>query len=709
MVKPNQTDQAGKTILSVLLEQGLLDSTKTTNISQKDNETIAKYLLKNKLADQETIAKAYSVLYNFPFVHLVGKNISREALAWIPEELAQKFKIIPYNLIEKQGSLPILEIAVAEPGNLVKISRDFLENLKTEKGVDIRLAITTEADFEKALESYHNPAPAPATQSPAALPWISLQAVKIPKSIIEKIPEDIARKNKIVVFAVPQAGQIKVALINPQDPEVQKIIDFIRKNNQIEVEEYRTSPEDLEQALAQYKVQEKSPEPLKSTSPFELSQALPKPDSQTQPAPDKEETEETSVYEEKDLDKFLGQPVNTINKLADVYRQGNIPKMLAATIYLATLKKASDIHIEAGDKKLRVRYRIDGILRDIIYLPLSFQAPVASRVKILAKLKIDEHRIPQDGRFDVTLQKKEIDIRVSTFPTVRGEKAVMRLLDKSSGLISLENLGLQGKAFEQLSRNIIKPHGIIISCGPTGSGKTTTLYAIIKKVSTTKVNIITLEDPVEYEIPGINQCQVIPKIGFSFAEGLRSVLRQDPNIIMVGEIRDAETASMATHAALTGHLVLTTLHTNDAASALPRLINMGIEAFLITSSINCIVAQRLARKICPKCKVKDSVPEKTLIEIKNELANLHINKPLVFYKGKGCSECQEGYQGRVGIFEVLSMSDNIEDLAIKKRPATEIKAQAVKEGMITMKQDGILKALQAVTSITEILRVTSGD
>lgn len=354
--------------------------------------------------------------------------------------------------------------------------------------------------------------------------------------------------------------------------------------------------------------------------------------------------------EESNLDKFLTKPVNSVDDLIQIIKGGMIPEIVAAVVSLGVGLEVSDIHIEAEQENMRIRYRIDGILRDIVKVPLSLHAPLVSRIKILSKLKIDEQRIPQDGRFDVVVRKHEIDLRISTLPTVHGEKVVMRILDKSAGMLSLEELGVTGRGFDLLVKNISKPFGIVLATWPTGSGKSTTLYAVLQRISTPAVNVITLEDPVEYEISGINQTQVKPQIGFTFAEGLRSVLRQDPNIIMVGEIRDLETASMATHAALTGHLVLSTLHTNDAAGALPRLINMGVEPFLITSSVNCIMAQRLVRKICSHCKEEEQLPAPLVEDIGKELAKIKDAKmgevdakTFKFYRGKGCSACTNGY------------------------------------------------------------------
>src|SRR3989344_7075644 len=383
-------------------------------------------------------------------------------------------------------------------------------------------------------------------------------------------------------------------------------------------------------------------------------------------------------------------------------------------LFLGIRMKASDVHIEAQDNMVRVRFRIDVILHDVIRVPGFLLAPLTSRIKILSKMKIDEQRIPQDGRFDVVIDHRQVDFRVSTLPTVHGEKVVMRLLDKSSGVLTLEQLGVTGSNFDNLIANINKPYGVILSTGPTGSGKSTTLYAILSRISKPVVNIITLEDPVEYELSGINQSQVKPQIGFTFAEGLRSVLRQDPNVIMVGEIGDLETAAMATHAALTGPLVLSTLPTNDAAGALPRLINMGVEPFLITSSLNAVVGQRLVRKVCDKCREKATIPHTLLETIKRELATLpsgqmkNINlEQLIFYHGRGCSECNNGYSGRLGIFEVLQMSSKVEELAVRKAPTSEIKKAAIANGMITMIQDGLLKALKGITTVDEVMRVTT--
>ncbi|MFA4930421.1 MAG: type II/IV secretion system protein [Patescibacteria group bacterium] len=421
--------------------------------------------------------------------------------------------------------------------------------------------------------------------------------------------------------------------------------------------------------------------------------------------------------EQKSWLNLLKQKVESVDELKKIINTRDIPRIVAAFVNYAIYTKASDIHIEAMTDKIRVRYRIDGVLQEIMEIDKSLQPALVSRIKILALLKIDEHRIPQDGQFRVTFEGRMVDLRISTLPTVHGEKVVIRILDVSSGRLTLDQLGLQGVNKQKVEKNIHRSNGMILSTGPTGSGKSTTLFSILGMVSVPGVNVITLEDPVEYHIPGVNQVQIKPDIDFTFARGLRSILRQDPNIIMVGEIRDGETAELAVHASLTGHLVLSTLHTNDAPSAVPRLIDMGIEPFLITSSLVLVMAQRLTRRICDHCKQEVKISEEKVKQIKEELKHVppeHFQllgidmTNMKFYKGLGCDYCQDtGYKGRVAIFEVMEMSETIQDLAIAKSSGIDIFAQAVKEGMITMREDGFVKALQGMTTLDEVYRVTT--
>jgi len=376
---------------------------------------------------------------------------------------------------------------------------------------------------------------------------------------------------------------------------------------------------------------------------------------------------------------------------------------------------------------VRVRYRIDGILHDTMTLPKQVMAGIVARIKVLSNLKLDEHRIPQDGRFKIEEDGKKISFRVSILPVFDGEKIVMRVLNESSKGLTLESMGLWGLSLERVHQAIKKPNGMILVTGPTGSGKTTTLYTVIDIINTPEVNISTIEDPVEYRMPRINQTQVKPEVGMTFAKGLRALLRQDPDIIMVGEIRDGETMQIAINAAMTGHLVLSTLHTNSAAAAIPRMLDMKAEPFLIASTVKVVIAQRLVRKVCPDCAQKEKLTDaqiknlekfidleeiKTILkkyesrEVK-DILNIKSFKEASFLKGKGCSHCNgQGYKGRVGIFEVLEVSETIQGMIGSKATADEIEAQAKKEGMLTMFQDGMVKVLKGVTTLEEVLRVT---
>ena len=388
-------------------------------------------------------------------------------------------------------------------------------------------------------------------------------------------------------------------------------------------------------------------------------------------------------------------------------REEKVAQIVSQILDFAIKSRASDVHIEPQERSTRVRYRIDGILQEKLTIPHELHDSLISRIKILGGMKIDERRIPQDGRFNFKGQEEEVDLRISSLPTTWGEKIVMRLLKKSGGVPDLPELGLRGTGLKNLQEAILRPHGIILICGPTGSGKTTTLYSVISKLNTPKVNIVTLEDPIEYKIPGVNQVQINPAVGLTFADGLKSFLRQDPNIILVGEIRDRETADLAIQASLTGHLVFSTLHTNDASGALPRLLDMGAEPYLLASSITCIVAQRVVRKIHDDCKVAYAPEPKIVEDMKSELGSLWQPAGEVkLYKGKGDPECgNSGYFGRVGIFEVIPITEKISRLILERSSAADINKQAREEGMITLKQDGYLKVAEGITTVEEVIRV----
>jgi len=388
-------------------------------------------------------------------------------------------------------------------------------------------------------------------------------------------------------------------------------------------------------------------------------------------------------------------------------REEKIAQIVSQILDFAIKSRASDIHIEPAESSTRVRYRIDGILQEKLSIPRALHESLVSRIKILSGMKIDERRIPQDGRFNFKGTEEEVDLRISSLPTTWGEKVVMRLLKKSGGVPELPELGLRGRGLKNLQDSILRPHGIILICGPTGSGKTTTLYSVISKLNTSKVNIVTLEDPVEYKIQGVNQVQINPAVGLTFASGLRSFLRQDPNIILVGEIRDKETADLAIQASLTGHLVFSTLHTNNASGALPRLLDMGAEPYLLASSMTCVVAQRVVRIIHDDCKEAYSPETKIVEDIKHDLGTLWQPKEdIKFYKGKGDAECgNSGYLGRMGIFEVMPISEKISKQILERASSSDIEAVAKEEGMITLKQDGYLKVTEGITTVEEVLRV----
>jgi type IV pilus assembly protein PilB len=503
-----------------------------------------------------------------------------------------------------------------------------------------------------------------------------LSKYSVPKKVLALVPEHIARHYQIVPLR-ELGTKLVVAMIDPEDREA---IDFVKKRTGKELELKICTQADLNHILDQY-----------AGVSGELKKIVEKVEKE-EGTQGKEDTKATESSEE-------------------ITESAPAAKIVQSLIKRAVREKASDIHIEPTEEQVIVRFRVDGILQKIITLPIDVLPSIVSRIKIMSGMKIDETRLPQDGRFQTVSDQNEIDFRVSTFPTVNGEKVVARILDKTTGILTLEQLGFRGSAFEILGQNITKPHGMILVTGPTGSGKTTTLYAVLQKLMSETVNIVTLEDPVEYRIPSINQGQVYSSIGFTFANGLRSILRQDPDIIMIGEIRDHETADMSIHSALTGHIVLSTLHTNDAAGAIPRFIDMGIEPFLINSSLNVVVGQRLCRKICENCKEEVEIDKANLDIVDSEIKRLPEKEKrpdkIRFFHGKGCENCHNtGYTGRVGIFEVFNLTNDMKNLVAKKASGTELLEIALKNGMITMRQDGILKAIDGITTLEEVWRVT---
>ncbi|WP_281173789.1 type II secretion system ATPase GspE [Deferrisoma camini] len=401
----------------------------------------------------------------------------------------------------------------------------------------------------------------------------------------------------------------------------------------------------------------------------------------------------------------LAQELEEPRDLLDAAEEAPVIRLVNGILFQAVKDRASDIHIEPFERELQIRYRIDGVLYPVLTPPKALQAPITSRVKVMAGLDIAEKRLPQDGRIRIKIAGKDIDIRVSVLPTAHGERVVLRLLDKSAVLLDLEQLGLEGERLEAFKSLIRKPHGILLVTGPTGSGKTTTLYAALSRINSRDVNIITVEDPIEYQLQGIGQIQVNPKIDLTFAAGLRSILRQDPDVIMVGEIRDAETAEIAIQASLTGHLVFSTLHTNDAAGAMTRLVEMGVEPFLVASSILAVLAQRLVRVLCPACREAYDPPPGALEEL-----GLDPSFAGPLYRPVGCPECRHtGYRGRTGIYELLSVDDAVRQLVMQRANSVSIKEAGRRGGMITLREDGARKVAAGITSAEEVLRVTQDE
>ena len=520
------------------------------------------------------------------------------------------------------------------------------------------------------------------------IPFVSLEKEIVPPEVLKIIPEPIARSHNIVAFR-KKGNTLEVAMLDPEDL---RTIEFIKKTANLKILPRLTNPESIKSVLNQYQ----------ETLEVEFGEIIKK-----------------EVGEIKTVREEGREPAEEKEELIKVAEELPIIRIVDTLLKHAILQRASDIHIEPTEKEVLVRYRIDGILRDAMTLPKITAQGIVARIKVLSNLKLDEHRLPQDGRFKIETEDYKYSVRVSILPVFDGEKIVMRLLSETAKAYGLEELGLRSKALDDVQINLRKPVGMILVTGPTGSGKTTTLYSMMEILNEPGINISTVEDPIEYRMPRVNQTQVSPKIGLTFANGLRSLLRQDPDIIMVGEIRDSETTSLAINAALTGHLVLSTLHTNSAAGAIPRLLDMKAKPFLISSTLNLVLAQRLVRKICSE-KEKYYLKDEELKEIakycdldrilkilKEEkiISPKTTWKKILFFRPKPTKESPDGYKGRIGIFEVLPVTETIKELIFKQATSDQIQEQAQKEGMTTMIEDGFIKAAQGVTSIEEILRV----
>jgi type IV pilus assembly protein PilB len=495
------------------------------------------------------------------------------------------------------------------------------------------------------------------------IPFVALSKITMQQELLRLIPESYAQKQHVIVFGQDEKG-LKVAMSYPNNREVQ---DFIVKKTNLPMTVYFATEKDIEMSMKHY-------------------------------------------HEElqKSFDELINEKVKEAKSSA--VKEVPVSKIVDLIITQASQSKASDIHIEPEDEQTLVRFRVDGMLHDVLRLPFSLHEQVVSRIKVLARLRTDEHLSAQDGKLQLKINNEDMDVRVSVVPVVGGEKIVMRLLVSKSRRFSLLDLGFNEKDLDKVNNGFKKPHGMVLSTGPTGSGKSTTIYAMIKMINSRERNIATIEDPVEYEIAGVNQIQVNAKTNLTFADGLRAILRQDPDVIFVGEIRDEETAGIAINAAMTGHLVFSTLHTNDAATTLPRLMDMNIEPFLVASTVNVIIAQRLVRKICDRCKYSQMLSHEDMTkDLPEWIVKKHfsVKKQTRAYRGKGCPVCHlTGYQGRIGVFEVLEISDAIRELISAKADADVINKKAIEEGMQTMLEDGIEKVRKGFTTLEEVLRVT---
>ncbi|MBI4722443.1 MAG: type IV-A pilus assembly ATPase PilB [Candidatus Stahlbacteria bacterium] len=552
----------------------------------------------------------------------------------------------------------LLSASLISKESVEKINRYIRLNKGDIEDAIITQNILSEIEYMQFLSEY------------LGIPAIDMSELQVPDAILQLVPQEFAEKT----LCVPIKKKGKFLQIAMADPTDIALIDDMKFVSGYEIEPYIASKKQIDHFINRHYKKEAMHEIMKDVI-----------------------LEDVEVVKEQDVKIDL-------KELAAAIEDTPIVRYVDSLITSSIRKGASDIHIEPYEKLLRVRTRIDSILFEEQSPPFKLRNAIVSRVKVMSNMDLAEHRVPQDGRIKMRLKDKDVDLRVSTLPTLYGEKVVMRILDKSALCVDLEKLGIEKEPLDHLSRAIQSSYGFILVTGPTGSGKTTTLYSALSRINTPDVNIMTAEDPIEYNFVGINQVQTREKVGLTFANALKSFLRQDPDIIMVGEIRDHETASIAIHAALTGHLVLSTLHTNDAPSSISRLMDMGIEPFLISSSLTLIVAQRLIRRICPRCKEPTTVAPEAI-----ERAGLNPEEiaDITPYHGRGCDDCQGGYRGREGVYEIMVVTQKIRDLTVERRPATEIMKAAISEGMMTLKQSALLKFKKGITTLEEVLRVTA--
>jgi type IV pilus assembly protein PilB len=517
------------------------------------------------------------------------------------------------------------------------------------------------------------------------IPFISVPPEDVSLEILKTIPEETAKFYRMIPFGEKKSA-VLVGMVYPEDLKAQEALKFLARKSGFAYQVFLITPKIFNLLLGKYRDLKK-----------EVGRAL-----------EEFQEEETSA---KTVQKPHFEMVSAVE-------DAPIAKIVNVILRNAIDGDASDIHIEPSRTKLRVRFRVMGELYSSIFLPLNIANAVLARVKIMSNMKIDENRVPQDGRFSMKIDSKNFDFRVSTLPTALGEKVVLRILDPDVGFQTFEELGLEGRNLELMRKAVDEPFGLILVTGPTGSGKSTTLYAVLQEINSDKINIISLEDPVEYFCEGVNQSQVRPEIGYDFASGLRSILRQDPDVIMVGEVRDEETALLTIHSALTGHLVLSTLHTNDSLGVVPRLIDLKVQSYLVPATLTLALAQRLVRRLCPDCRKKVEAKgylKDRLVSEYNDIpkasrAGIELSEPVEIWEPVGCPKCnRQGFVGRIGIFETLEMTPELGEIILKNLSETALKAEARRQGLLTMRQDGILKVLRGLTTVEEVLKATEEE
>ncbi len=667
---------AKKDLASLLKESNLISDEQlqeAIEIQKKSGLPLGRALVYLGYVSQRDLISKIAEQLGLTFVDFSTEKIEKRAVQLIPEELCRKFLVFPVKIRDNK-----LLVAMTNPKDVIA-----LEELKSLSGYEIEPAVSTREDILAAINRYFKEGAfeeeltslLEETEREASLKElgktfetveeVDLSNYSIDPNAVMTISEDLARKHKIIPLGFDD-NLLLVAMANPRDIF---LLDNLRISSGYDIKPFKASEEDILNSINRY---------------YKMAEV---------------------VGVEEELESFfaeIGKEAD-LTKVKEVVEDAPIVKLVNLIITRAVRERASDIHIEPQEKDLRIRYRIDGVLHEVMRSPKRIQAGILSRLKIMASMDIAERRKPQDGHCALMVGGKAIDFRVATLPTIYGERVVLRVLAKESILLRLEDLGFLPESLERYTSAYTLPYGAILITGPTGSGKSTTLYATLNVLNTPEKNIVTIEDPVEYRLSGINQVQINPKAGLTFARGLRSILRTSPDIVMVGEIRDQETAQIAIEAALTGHLVLSTLHTNDAPSAISRLIEMGIEPFLVASAVDCVQAQRLARRLCNECKEPYTPSRKALEEIGFPLEDDEVP---TLYRAKGCPKCgNTGYKGRVGIYEVMLVSETIERLAVEKATAEQIKKVAIEEGMFTLRRDGFEKVRKGITSIEEVLRV----